>query len=46
MLSCVSVELYLDGNHTDIGETIRVEVGEFINVTIYYKDNLTQNCHI
>ncbi|MFX1530457.1 MAG: hypothetical protein ACFFBC_05050 [Promethearchaeota archaeon] len=38
-----SLSLYLNGNHTNIGETIRVEVGDLINVTIYYRDNSTQN---
>jgi hypothetical protein len=38
-----SLELYLNGNHTNIGETIKVEVGQSINVTVYFRDNITNN---
>ncbi len=37
------LQLFLNGNPKNEGETLKVELDEFINVTVNYKDNETKN---
>jgi len=40
-----NITLFIDGNPKNDGDTIQVEFDDFINITVYYRDNLT-NQHL
>ena len=41
-LTDTELQLFLNGTLKNDGDTIQVEINEFINVTVYYRDNITK----